>query len=416
MRFFTGLNKLHTSLLIPFIFCSVILAVSEVLGLISDGAPENIGAVLSNFSVSIYGFCGYVFCYFLTFMLTSGKNSLKAFWSVVCLFMFNTALSFFYNGSSLFFTGVITALIVSFAFNRLDRVTALCLTLILSILLGILGGFIADYWGSFVASVADVFSGKGIISAALFGAGDTFLSLFDDDTLREMFFYKSYGGSILNDTEIVTGVKDMFSEGYRGELVSTYLSGHYFVIFLLTGVSLGLFFDLKKAQKYALVVTAACAVFSGNISILILFLFLESPFLFGSVIILCAVSYAAAYALKLSMGYLHGGGIIEMIIYSDRVVYLVAGGVVFIVTGYFVYKYIYEKHGISDLCNIYIPERLTSFVRALGGIKNIIRFRGGDLEVRNPKLIDTVSVDCDIKENIVSSSDDRMRELKEYLL
>ena len=82
---------------------------------------------------------------------------------------------------------------------------------------------------------------------------------------------------------------------------------------------------------------------------------------------------------------------------------------------YFVYKFIYEKHGITDSFNAYIPTRLNSFVSALGGISNIIRFKNDGLEVRNPKLIDTVSLDCEIKENFVTTKDKRMIELKEYL-
>ena len=73
------------------------------------------------------------------------------------------------------------------------------------------------------------------------------------------------------------------------------------------------------------------------------------------------------------------------------------GGVIFIALGYFVYKYCFEKYGISDCLNIYIPTRLNGVVKALGGIKNIVRFKGNDLEIRNPKLIDNLSLSCDCK-------------------
>jgi hypothetical protein len=115
------------------------------------------------------------------------------------------------------------------------------------------------------------------------------------------------------------------------------------------------------------------------------------------------------------MGYQLNGGIIEMLINFNNGVYLIAGGVVFIAIGYFVYKFIYEKHGISSCVKIYIPTGLTSFVEALGGIKNIVRFRDNDLQVRNPKLVNTVMIDCEINENIIISKDERFLKLMEYL-
>lgn len=75
----------------------------------------------------------------------------------------------------------------------------------------------------------------------------------------------------------------------------------------------------------------------------------------------------------------------------------------------------FEKHGISDCCNVYIPTRLNGFVTALGGMSNIIRYKDGGIFVRNPKLVDTVSVECEIDENFIKTEDERLDELREYL-
>lgn len=307
------------------------------------------------------------------------------------------------------------ALLCVFCFKRIDRITALALTVISAVVFGFLAGFACDYFDNFIMWLSARISDKGCFSAVFFSAFDNILSLFGIDTLKDMFFYKSYGGSLLFEGDLVTGAKDLFSSGYGGKAVSSYLSGHYFLLFSLAGIAAAMSNNIKGVQKYILYTVTVAAVLSGNISILLLFIFLESPFLFLAVLLIGAAAYLTAFLLNLGMGYLISGGIAEMIMYINKPVYLFAGGVIFLAIGYFVYKYCYEKHGISDSFNIYIPTRLEPFVKALGGINNIIRYKNDALEVRNPKLVDTVSINCEINENIVEFDDKRIDELMEYL-
>lgn len=415
MRFYNGINKLQTASLFPFIFCSAFILIAEVLRLIENNISIGNEMFFYNFSDLLYRLSGYVFCYFITLNLTEKKAAFTAFWSVLCLAVINTAVSSFYDDGTPYIFGIIVAVFCAYCFNRLDRVLSLSLTMICAVLFGVLIGYFIDYWHNFVMSISRLISGKGIFSPVLFSVSDNILSLFGIDTLKDMIFYKSYGGSVVYGGEIVTGVKDLFACGYNGELVSTYLSGHYFMLFALAGLALALFFTLKGVQRYILIAVTVGAVFSGNISIFLLFLFLESPFLFLSVLFIGAIAYLSAYVLQLGMGYDFNGGIVEMIINLNNPVYLFAGGVVFIAIGYFIFKFSFEKHGISDSFNYYIPERLSPFVKSLGGINNIIRYKDDSLEVRNPKLIDTVSIECEINENIVTSKDKRLIELKDYL-
>lgn len=415
MRFFNGINKLQTASLFPFIICSVFLIIAEVLQLIMNNISLESEMIFYNFSELLYRLSGYAFCYFITLELTHKRTAFSAFWSVLCLAVVNTAVSSFYEEGTPYILGIIAAVFCAYCFNRFDQALALSLTMICAILSGILIGYVIDYWDNFIMSLSRLISGKGLFSPVLFSVTDNILSLFGIDTLKDMIFYKSYGGSVVYGGEIVTGVKDLFVSGYSGELVSAYLSGHYFLLFALAGIALSLFFTLKGAQRYILLAVTVGAVVSGNISILLLFLFLESPFLFFSVLFIGAIAYLSAYVLKLGIGYTFNGGMIEMIMNLNNPVYLLAGGVVFVAIGYFIFKFSFEKHGISDSLNYYIPTRLTPFVKALGGINNIIRYKDNGLEVRNPKLIDTVSIECEISENIVTSKDKRLIELKEYL-
>lgn len=415
MRIYKGLNRLQSSSLFAYVFCSAFTVIAEILMLAGNNLQGNIAQLLGSFSQLLFVLTGYVFCYFVTLQLTDGKHAFKAFWSVLCFAVFNTAFGALHSGNTPYFFGIVTALFCSFCFNRLDKVLSLSLTAVFAVLSGVLVGFISDYWDSFIMYIAEFISGKGFLSSMIFSVLDNIFSLFGFSGFEDMFFYKSYGGSVVYGGEIVTGVKDLFKAGYNGILVSQYLSGHYYLIFALFGISLALFYNLKGAQKYVLALTAAGALISGNIGFLLLFLFLESPFLFIAVLIIGALSYFTASLIDLGVGYSLNGGIIEMILNFDNPVYLLAGGVVFVAIGYFVYRFVYEKHGISDSLNIYIPERLNSFVKALGGINNIVRYKDSSIEVRNPKLIDTVSVDCEINENIVTSRDERLTELKDYL-
>lgn len=415
MRVFNGLNKLQTASLFPFIFCSVFIAIAEILQLTGRNIGPDAGNILNNFSQLFYFLLGYVFCYFITLQLTDGRHAFKGFWSLVCLAMVNTAIYSFYDAGSVYFIGIIVAVFCVFCFNKFDKLLAMSVSVICSVLFGILFGFMIDYWNDFMMWIAESISGKGNFSAVLFSIFDNILSLFGIDTLKDMIFYKSYGGSIVYGGEIVTGVKDLFDAGYKGEIVSAYLSGHYFLLFALLGIAVAMLANLKGIQKYVLAVITAGALISGNISIFLLFMLLESPFLFAAILFIGAISYLTAFILNLDMGYIFSGGVIEMIINLNNPVYLFAGGIVFVAIGYFFYKFSYEKHGISDSMNTYIPTRLNSFVKALGGINNLIRYKDNDLEVRNPKLIDTVAIECEINENIVTSDDERFIELKEYL-
>ena len=49
-----------------------------------------------------------------------------------------------------------------------------------------------------------------------------------------------------------------------------------------------------------------------------------------------------------------------------------------------------------------------------GNIMRKIRFSDTSIEVRNPKLVDEISLDCEIKENIIKIEKGIVDNLKEY--
>ncbi len=416
MKLFEKFNRLQSGLLIPFVFASILIVATEIFNLISPIVNDYFAAGIHSFTDLFSNLIVYIFCYFLTVYLTDGKKWLKGFWCVICFAFFQTAFYAVYDVGIYYLAGLLISVFISFLFNRYGISISMAVSIIFSITFGIVSGYVFEYFENFLMTVSLAVSGKGVFSSALFSAIDSIFTLLGVDNFRDLFFYKSYGGSQLIDGNIVTGIKDLFNSGYNGDLVSAFLSGHYYLLFGVSGICVSMMSKLKNAQKTVLIIMTVSSVISGDLTYLFLFILLESPFLFLSVIFISVLSFVSAYLLKLSIGYVFNGGIIEMIINSDNYVYLLAGGVVFFTIGYFLFKFSNEKHGISDCINIYIPTRLSSTVEALGGIENLIRFNGNKLEVRNPKLINTVKIDCEINENIVESNNEKFIELKEYLI
>lgn len=416
MRIFTNFNKLHTALLLPFVICSVFAIASELLLIASDYFDAQLSVALTVFSYLFDILCGYAFCTFATAKFAKGKILFKALWSIFCLIIIETSIYSFGNTvNKSYFLGLLVGILCGLCFNRLDDITAYIITFFVSLTLGILIGFSLEYYNDFVMMLASLTSNKGGFSSIIFSSFNYLFKLFGSNDFENMIFTKSYGGSMFFGSELVTGVKELFAKGYTGQLVSTYLSGHYYLLLSIFGIGIGMMSSLKKSQKIALIFAIASALIAGRIELAILFFLLESPFIFISVLLLSVISYFTSYVLKLSVGYVNNGGLIELILGFNNGLYIIVGGVIFIALGYFVYKYCYEKYGISDCLNIYIPTRLNGVVKALGGIKNIVRFKGNDLEIRNPKLIDNLSLSCEIDGNIVKSSQDEFLELKEYL-
>lgn len=411
MRAYNFFNKIHNSSLIAFIAGSICLAAAELLSLLGYYIGKGKNLLLNDFSSLLISIIPYIFCYFITQYFTNDMRWLKSFWSVLCLLAMKTAF-----GSDIsFFAGIAAALFCAFFFERFNKAVSFTVTAVTAVIMGVLLRYTFDFFSDAQMTVAYAVSNKGIISSVIFSIIKTALSLFGNTGFADLFFYKSYGGTAIIDNELITGIKDLFENGYSGELIADYCSGHFFLLFALVGVTLALADMLKGIQKICLIVTACCAVLSGNISLLLLFIFFESWHFYLSVILMSALSYISAVLLDIRAGYLFNGGIAELIINIDKPLYLIVGGLVFVAIGFFAAKYSALKFGISDSLNIYIPTRLNRLVNSLGGIVNIIKVDNDTVEVRNPKLVNNFEIDCEIRENLVKIDDEKITQLKEYL-
>lgn len=411
MRVYKYFNKIHNSSLMAFIVSSVFILTAELLQLLGYYIGEGADVVLFNFSQLLFSLIPYIFCYFITMYFTNGDRWLKAFWAVICLCLFATASDI----SISFFAGIAAALIFSYFFEHFNKYVSFSVALICSVIFGLAINYTADVFNNVLMGAARFVSDKGIASSIMFSVISTLLGLFGSTGFNDLFYYKSYGGTIVKDNDVITGVKDLFENGYSGELLADYTTGHYFLLFVILGVMLALADELKAGQKICLLVTMLCSFVSGNISLALLFIFLESPFLLILITIISAVCYLTANLLDIRMGYLFSGGIVEMLTGIDKPVYFLVCAVVFVAIGYFVARYSYIKAGISDCFNNYIPTRFNNLIDALGGIVNIIKVNDDVAEVRNPKLVNTFDLKCEIRENLVKAEDEKIKELGEYL-
>lgn len=411
MRAYSFFNKIHNSSLLAFIISSAFILIAELLQLLGYYIGDGADVVLLNFSQLLLKLVPYIFCYFITMYFTNGERWLKAFWAVICLCVFATA-----SGIQLsFFAGIAAALMYSYFYEHFNKYISFSVTLISSVLVGLAMSYLGDILKDLLMSTARFVSNKGIVTAVLFSVISTILSLFGSNSFNDLFYYKSYGGTMVKDDNVITGIKDLFENGYSGEQLADYMTGHYFMLFVILGVMLALADELKAVQKVCLLITMLCSFVSGNISLALLFIFIESPFLFILITIISAVCSVTSHLLDIRMGYLFSGGIAELFTSLDKPVYFFVCAVVFVAIGYFVTRYSNVRAGISDCFNTYIPTRFNYLLGALGGIANIIKISDDVAEVRNPKLVNTFDLKCEIRENLVKVEDEKLKELGEYL-
>lgn len=411
MRVYNLFNRIHNSALFAFIISSVFILIAELLQLMGYYIGNEADVALFNFSQLLLNLVPYIFCYFITMYFTNGERWLKAFWAVICLCVFATASDI--NIS--FFAGIAAALMYSYFYEHFNKYISFSVTLISSVLIGLAMSYLGDVLKDVLMGTARFVSDKGMVTAILFSVISTMLSLFGSNSFNDLFYYKSYGGTIVKDDNVITGIKDLFENGYSGEQLADYMTGHYFLLFVILGVMLALADELKAVQKICLFITMLCSFVSGNISLALLFIFIESPFLFILITIISAVCYITSHLLDIRMGYLFSGGMVEMFSSLDKPVYFFVCAVVFVAIGYFVTRYSNVKAGISDCFNTYIPTRFNHLLNALGGIVNIVKINEDIAEVRNPKLVNTFDLKCEIRENLVKVEDEKIRDLGEYL-
>ena len=370
MNIYNYFNKLKNAMLISLGITSIIFAFKAFFDFLAFKTSNEIIS-FKNLSSCLAFFAPLAISFFTTFYLINGRKTFKALFTLFCAFVFYSV----FTQSKSYFFAVLISLLAYYCYKNLNFVTASLLLLSSTLIFSVLCTYLYDVYNNLIMDICGFVSNKGNISSAMFGFVNTLLSPLDFSSFENMFSY---------------------------------------LIFLIIGVFSSLIKELKGIEKAVLCIIVASSILCGNVTLFMFFVFLESPYLFLSLCVISSLGYFCASIVKISVGFSFGGGIIEIFINADKYVYLITLGIVFTAIGYFVTKYFYEKYGISSLLNIYIPKNLKNTVSALGGVQNIIRFSDTSIEVRNPKLVDEISLDCEIKENIIKIEKDIVDNLKEY--
>lgn len=414
MKIYQKTNKILKPIFMPLLISAIIVMACELLTLCKEPARGDLLYVFDEMIASLRQIIPFIFAFFLPYFLTDGKKTYNALWSVLCLAVAGGAFEGIADKSPQFFFGILIGILCAFVFSRFDMRISLFVTMVLSLLLGLLAGYIYNGFEDILIWGLRFIGNRGSITSLLFGFFNNLFSLVSDD-FAVLAYTKSYGGAQFIDGTVVSGAKNIYELMPGASPVYTYLSGKYLMLFSVIGMTLAISDEFKGVKKYALWALAACSVISGNLAFFMIFVLLQSPFLFLYSCVLSALSYFAGALLKLESGFIHGGGMIEMFANLDRAVILIASGVAVAVISYFVFRYGVLKYDIAESENKYVPERFLPLIEALGGIHNIIKLKENGAEVRNVKLIDTIKLDGEIKENVFLFKDERLIEMMDYI-
>lgn len=389
----------------PIIFCAVFLLMIDFLALFE---AESIQRLYSYFHSEISALFSVSSCGFLTFYLT--KNSRKSVTAALCVLFLDIALFSLCSLHISFIFGLIFSILFSYIFMKYDLLWAFVICSLTSLLFSLFIGLIYDYLYSVMLSLCSYLKGRG----ALFGAINNLYSLLFSDNFSDAFFHKEYSGTAYSNGRVVSGVLDIFeAQGVAGTNASRYLSGKYFInIFASSAIFIILFTRLENKEKTALFISFALSLIFGDIRLFALFILLCNPLMYLGFLLLCFISYLAAYLLDIRMLYFKDASLFELFKYADKVGYFLIAGIVIFALSYFLESIIIAKFDFQS--RKILPREVKQIVNALGGDSNIEKIREYDVLLKNANLINILRLDCEIRGNTVILDYDDMRLLRQF--
>lgn len=404
--FLIRLKKSSYYISYPIVFLSVLLLVVNILGIFNIDMFEKIYSSISE-NIEML-FAPLAVSFIVCFACDNGKKGISAGISIlmtdlvlyaICGVHFSLAAS------------VLTGIILVWVFDRYDLIYAFLISLTIGVIISVFIGFVYDYLFELLKGLCSFISKKYF----LLGATDNFYSLFISDNFNKMFYGKDYSGALLIDEKIVVGIKKIFVADLDNRVSATawYLGGKYIVnIFITMGMFSALYSRLNSNEMGAMLITSLLAIVFGDIRLLSVFVLVYNPFVYLAYLALITISYITSGMLDLKIGYLRHGSLQELITYGERWVYFLLSGIVLAVMTYFVTAYVMQRLDIHS--NLVLPKKIRKIVKALGGRRNIQRVSNKCIYVKNPNLIDILSLDCEVQDNQIYMRYDDIEMLKEY--
>ncbi len=301
---------------------------------------------------------------------------------------------------------VIAAGLCVFLFSRVKWEYGFAALLIIHVCIAFGIGLLYPKLFELLKGFAALLKGKG----ALFGAVNNLYELFFSNSLGDLFYHKSYGGTAVNESGIISGAMSLTDS----KSVSQYLTGKYFVnSFVTAGVFLYLYARLKGRVKSAFCFLCALAIIFGDVRLLSLFLLLYSPFLYVAYLFTVFAAYLVPSLLDLRIPFQTYGSLYELVQNGNQWLYFILTGIVLTALSYFLSRTAVAFYNPET--EQYYPRKVRELLSALGGEENIEKLEENTLTVYNPNLVNLLKVDCDLRQNEVTLFEDDMVLLKKYL-
>lgn len=294
----------------------------------------------------------------------------------------------------------------SFEYDKIFYSSAL-----ISVVIGLFLGLVYEPALKLVVALAESVENKSFV----FGIVDDVYSLLFSDVLRELFYYKDYGGALIIDNKLFSGALNIFlyTKNEPASFVAKFLTGRYFSnIFLPVGVFLALFSRVRDKYQISFCSSVLISILLGNNVFLSLFLSLYNPFIYFAYLLCIGIDYILCSIIDIRVGFSVSANVFEMIRFIDKPVYFILIGLLSSVLMYFAVtlvlsKYDFDTHKIP-------PRNIRNMIKYLGGEKNIVELEQGIVYVKNPNLINILQIDCLINENAVTLNSEDYDLLKKY--
>lgn len=389
----------------PFIFASSFLLLVNILNLFSVDAFQKVYYYAENNIEIIFGICA------VFFVCSYRFNSKNAIACTICYFISDGIYFSISNEHYSLVFSVLVAFVLSFAVKKIDVIYTYLLLMLIGVVVAIAFGFCNNYF----YSVLKFFCGFMKNKELLFGVVENIFSIAFGDNFKEMFFTKDYSIATVVNDRIVAGVQNVFLADVDNPPfeVSQYLSGKYLVnIFVVIGVAVSLLSHFSSNELLSFLTLSVISIAFGDIKLFSLFLLLFNPIIYLSYSAMIFVSYLATSLLDIRIGYSDNGSIIELFRYGNNWLFFLLAGIVIGIMTYFLTQIVILKFDIQK--RKLLPKEVRKIINSLGGEKNIVKIQNDKLIVKNPNLINVLSLDCDINENEVTLHYGELELLKQY--
>lgn len=401
-----SLKKLPLWLAQPFILTSFMLITAGILHLFNF---EEINAVREYLAENLNLIFLVLFSFFIAYFSTnnSKKSIIVSAGLLICDLIFYSITE---NHYSLVFL-ILMSFLYTVLIKKFDFYSASISLIIISFTVSLLFGLCYDVLIEMLEYYAKFITGKPL----LYGMIEPIYSLFLSDNFSDLFLYKGFSQTTYINEKLVSGAINIFKADTENpaSIVAKYLTGKYYLnIFVTLGIFISLYSKFNDYTKVAFCLTAALCILFGRFELFLLFVIIFNPVIIIGYVFLSAISYIVPALMDIRIGYIESASLFELFKYGNNILYFLISGLILSVLSYFITNMINSRFDLQE--SKILPKDVRVLVKGLGGKNNIDRIKCDKLYVKNPNLIDILTVDCEIHENEVTLLYDDIKLLKEY--